>query len=127
MRGLLGLLAALAIGYFVYRAYVGQTLPKSEGGGSPIQAISATGVKNDLIAIAQAQRSYFAEHGSYASLDTLASSGALTMTRTERDGYTYSAEASGSGFIVTARYSGPIAPPPPAYSIDQSMEVRAGP
>jgi hypothetical protein len=127
MRGLIGLLAALVVGYFVYRLYVGQTLPKEEGGGSPMQAINTTGVKNDLIAIAQAERSYFAEHGSYASLDVLKSSGALSMTREERGGYTYSAEASGSGFTVTARYSGPINPPPPNFSIDQSMEVHAAP
>jgi len=125
MRSLVGLLVVLAIGYFVYRGFVMQQLPKEDGGGSPVSAISATGVKNDLIAIANAERAWFAEHGSYASLSDLTSSGAMTMTRTSRDGYTYSVDAQAGGFTVTARYSGPISPPPSNFVIDQSMQVRA--
>jgi len=127
MRALVGLLITLAIGYFVYRTFEMQSLPKEEGGGSPVSAISTTGVKNDLIAIAQAERAYYTEHGSYASLGDLTSSGAMTMTRTSRDGYTYSVDPQGSGFTVTARYSGPINPPPTSFMIDQSMEVHAIP
>ena len=125
MRSLVGLLVVLAIGYFVYRGFVMQQLPKEDGGGSPVSAISTTGVKNDLIAIANAERAWFAEHGSYASLSDLTSSGAMTMTRTSRDGYTYSVDAQAGGFTVTARYSGPISPPPSNFVIDQSMQVRA--
>lgn len=127
MRALVGLLVALVVGYLIYRNFMMQSLPKEEGGGSPVSAISATGVKNDLIAIAQAERAYFAEHGSYASLEELTTSGAMTMTRTSRDGYTYSVDAQASGFTVTARYSGPITPPPSSFMIDQSMEVHAIP
>ena len=125
--GLVSLVVALAIGFVVYRMYLSQTLPKEEGGGSPIQAINATGVKNDLIAIAQAERTYFAGHGSYASLTELTSSGAMAMSRSGRDGYTYSVETQPDGFTVTARYSGPISPPPSSYVVDQGMEVRAVP
>ena len=127
MRALVGLLVTLAIGYLIYRNFVMQQLPKEDGGSSPVSAISATGVKNDLIAIAQAERSYFAQHGSYASLGELTSSGAMTMTRSSRDGYTYSVDAQAGSFTVTARYSGPISPPPSSFMIDQSMEVRAIP
>jgi K+-transporting ATPase c subunit len=127
MRALVGLLVVLVIGYFVYRSFIMQSLPKEEGGGTPVSAISATGVKNDLIAIAQAERAYFAEHGSYASLSELTSSGAMNMTRSGRDGYTYSVDAQAGGFTVTARYSGPVSPPPSSFMIDQSMEVRAIP
>jgi hypothetical protein len=127
MRGLVGLLIAAVIGVLVYRVYFSQTLPKEEGGGSPVNAISATGVKNDLIAIAQAERAYLAEHGSYASLGELTSSGALTMTRTSRDGYPYSIDTQAGGFTVTARYSGPISPPPTSFAIDQSMQVHSVP
>ncbi len=127
MRGIVGLVAALAIGLLVYRVYLTQSLPKEEGGSSPIQAISTTGVKNDLIAIAQAERAYLAEHGSYASLDELISSGTMTMTRSSRDGYTYSVETQAGGFTVTARYSGPISPPPSSFVIDQTMEVHPVP
>ena len=125
MRSLVGLLVALAIGYFVYRGFFMQTLPKEEGGGNPVSAISTTGVRNDLIAIANAERAWFAEHGSYASLSELISGGAMTMTRTSRDGYTYSVDTQADGFTVTARYSGPLTPPPSSFVIDQSMQVRA--
>lgn len=127
MRSLVGLLVVLVIGYFIYRSFIMQSLPKEEGGGTPVSAISTTGVKNDLIAIAQAERSYFAEHGSYASLSELTSSGAMTMTRSGRDGYTYSVDTQAGGFTVTARYSGPLTPPPSGFMIDQSMEVHAVP
>jgi hypothetical protein len=127
MRGLVALLAVLVIGYFIYRQYLGQVLPKNEGGGSPVQAITTTGVKNDLLAIAQAERLYQAQHGSYASLDELVSSGTMSMTRSGRDGYSYSVDTGTSGFTVNARYSGPINPPPPNFTVDQTMEVRAVP
>ena len=127
MRGLVGLIVVLVIGYFIYRSYLGQVLPKNEGGGSPIQAINSTGVKNDLIAIAQAERLYQAQHGSYASLDELMNSGAMNMTRSGREGYTYSVDAGAGSFTATARYSGPISPPPPSFAVDQTMEVRAVP
>ncbi len=124
MRALIALLAALVIGYLIYRNFLVQSLPKEAGGSTPVSAISVTGVKNDLIAIAQAERAYFAEHGSYASLDELVSSGAMSMTRSGRDGYTYSVDTAAGGFTVSARYSGPITPPPSGFMIDQSMEVH---
>jgi len=127
MRALVGLLAALVIGYFIYRLYLGQTLPQSEGGGSPVQAINTTGVKNDLIAIAQAERYYQAQHGNYATLDELVSSGTMNMIRSGREGYTYSVDVQGTGFTVNARYSGAISPPPPSFSVDQTMEIHAVP
>jgi K+-transporting ATPase c subunit len=127
MRGLIGLIVVLGIGYFIYRQYLGQILPKNEGGGSPIQAINTTGVKNDLIGIAQAERLYQAQHGSYTSLDELVNSGAMNMARSGREGYTYTVDAGGSSFTVNARYSGPISPPPPNFAIDQTMEVHVVP
>ncbi|HTQ86778.1 MAG TPA: hypothetical protein VMI93_11245 [Candidatus Solibacter sp.] len=127
MRALVGLLVVLVIGYFIYRGFITQTLPKEEGGSTPVSSISVTGVKNDLIAIAQAERAYFAEHGSYASMGDLTSSGAMTMTRSGRDGYTYSVDTQPGAFTVTARYSGPMTPKPSSFTIDQSMEVHAIP
>jgi hypothetical protein len=127
MRGFVGVVATLVIAFLIYRVYVSQTLSKDAGGSTPMQAISTTGVKNDLIAIAQAERAYMAEHGSYASLDELISSNTMSMTRTSRDGYTYSVKTQGGAFTVTARYSGPINPPPSSFVIDQSMEVRRAP
>jgi len=125
ISGLIALVLGAAIGLYVYRTQVSQTLSKENGGGSPVQSITATGVKNDLIAIAQAERAYLAEHGSYASLSELVSSGTMSMAREARDGYTYSVDTSAGGFTVTARYSGPLTPTPPTFTIDQSMEVHA--
>ena len=86
----------------------------------------------DLMAIAQAERIYFAQNGSYAGLDQLVSSGAMNMTRGGRDGYTYSIETSGAGFTVTARHAdtsvaptnGAVPPHYPAFFIDQTMQIR---
>ena len=43
--------------------------------------------------IAQAERMYYTQNGSYADLPTLSSTGTMNITRTSRDGYTYSAAA----------------------------------
>ena len=77
---------------------------------------------------------FYAQNGSYATLEQLTSSDSLTMSRTERDGYGYTVETSPGGFIATARHA---APPPPAnggqptnypvLSVDQSMQIHQGP
>jgi hypothetical protein len=125
---MLGLLFAAVIAMGIYYLYLKQAAPAP--GMLATQAITTTGVEMDLNAIAQAERTYFAQNGSYADLDQLTSSGALTMARSGRDGYTYSIETAGNGFTVTARHSdGPavsgVAPLHyPALSIDQTMEVH---
>jgi hypothetical protein len=61
------------------------------------------------------------------SMDELLTSGSTSMSRPEREGYTYSVECSGNDFTATARHA-----PAPAGSsirypnmvIDQSMQVR---
>jgi hypothetical protein len=96
------------------------------------QNISVVGVKNDLVAIAQAERMYYTQNGSYADLPTLTSSGTMNLARTSRDGYTYTANPSGNTFTVTAAYTAPPAPNPagvapphfPTFTIDQTMEVH---
>lgn len=125
MIGLL-LAAVIAIGISYY--FLKQAAPAP--GQVATQAITTTGVEMDLNAIAQAERTYFAQNGSYADLDQLTSSGALTMARTGRDGYTYSIETSGNGFTVNARHldspavNGVAPLHYPALSIDQSMQIH---
>ena len=132
MKGLISLLVVAAIGMTIYMHFLKQAAPAP--GMVATQAISTTGVQNDLIAIAQAERMYFVQNGSYADLATLASSGTMNIARTSRDGYTYSVEPSGNAFVVTARYT---APPPempagtmpprfPTFTIDQTMEIHQG-
>ncbi len=120
MRALLSLLLALAIAFGIYYLYIRQ-VQTTGGGNNPTQAITSTGVKNDLNAIAQAERVYFSQNGSYATLDQLIESGALSTTARQRDAYTYSVDVSSTGFTVTARSSRPGSP---AFAIDQSMQIR---
>jgi len=123
--GILSLLAVAVIAMLGYKFYFSQA--QSPETRTPAQTISVVGVKNDLIAIAQAERAYQAEHGSYASLSELTSSGTMTMTRQERDGYTYSVDTSDNGFRVIARCPASTSPGCTSYAVDQSMEVQPAP
>ena len=76
MRSVIALVLALAIAFGLYLLYLKRIQPAGKGSVAT-QAISITGVQNDMLAIAQAERAYFAQHGSYASLAELTSSGAL--------------------------------------------------
>jgi hypothetical protein len=106
----------------VYKLYLTKALPAD--GKTPQQTIDVVGVKNDLLAIAQAERGYQAEHGSYASLDVLESSGAMVMKKSGRDGYTYEVQTSPGNFQAIARCSSAPELPCTNFSIDSSMEVQ---
>ena len=127
MRSLIALVLVLAIAFGIYYLYLKRVQPAGPG-SMPTQAINLTGVQNDLLGIAQAERSYFAQHGSYASLGELTASSALTMPRSSRGGYGYSVEATATGFTVTARYASQPGDPPglryPTFAVDQTMQVR---
>lgn len=126
MRSVLSLLIVLVIAFGIYYLYSKQLSPAS--GGSPAENISTTGVKADLLSIAQAERVFFAQNGRYAALAELTSSGALSVPRNVRDGYTYSVETSEVGFTVTARFAssegGSSAARRPTLVIDQTMQVH---
>ena len=130
MMRLLGLLVVAGVGLGIYLYTLKQAAP---GPGMVVtQNISLTGVRTDLSSIAQAERMYYTQNGSYADLPTLASSGTMNITRTSRDGYTYSAVPSGDTFTVTATYTPPpvenpagVTPPHfPTFTVDQTMEVH---
>jgi hypothetical protein len=102
-------------------------MPTTDQGTAPTQAISLTGVRSDLLQIAQAEREYIATNGKCVTLDELISSHSLAMSRSERDGYTYAAECSSGDFTVTARHAPAPAGSPiryPNLAIDQTMQVR---
>ncbi len=84
MRALAVILVAAVILFGVYHFYL-KKMPTMDEGTAPTQAISLTGVRSDLLQIAQAERSFIALSGHCASLDELISSNSLSMTRTERD------------------------------------------
>lgn len=128
MRALVSLLVAAALAAAAYWFLLSRSQPASEGaGGAATQAITITGVKNDLQALAKAEQAYFAEYGKYATLDELVSSGGATFSRQGRDAYAYDAEVTASGFTVTARYRGRPGLIWPTFVIDQTMQVRQAP
>src|SRR5260370_23027281 len=88
MRSLVGLLVGAALLFAVYQFSL-KKMPSTDEGTAATQAISLTGVRSDLLQIAQAERLYIAANGQCASLGELISSNSLSMTRTERDGYSY--------------------------------------
>jgi hypothetical protein len=125
MRGLAAILVAAAVLFGVYHYYF-KKMPVTDEGTAPTQAISLTGVRSDLLQIAQAERGYIALNGHCASLDELISSNSLSVPRTGRDGYTYAVECSGGEFTATARHL----PAPagssiryPNLAIDANMQV----
>ena len=132
MKGLVSLLVTAAIGLGIYMYTLKQAAPAP--GMVATQTISLVGVKNDLVSIAQAERLYYTQNNTYADLPTLASSGTMNLTRTSRDGYTYSVVPSGDTFTATATYTAPpmdnpagVTPPHfPTFTIDQTMEVHQG-
>jgi hypothetical protein len=126
MRSLVGVLVGAALLFVVYHFYL-KSMPTTDEGTATTQAISLTGVRSDLLQIAQAERGYIATNGHCASLAELVSSNNLSMTRTERDGYSYTIECSGGDFSASARHLPAPAGSPiryPNLAIDSSMQVR---
>ena len=126
MRGMMGfvaLLIALGLGLFIYRSQFTGPGDVTQGTGNPRAAIDITGVKNDLLGMAQAERIYWATNSRYASLEDLQASGELAIDpKRGRDGYSYSANHSEQAFTITATYSGP-AGHMPTISIDHNMQI----
>jgi hypothetical protein len=126
VTGLIGLLIVVGIGLFVYKTYfTAGSGAATMGTNNPRAAADITGVKNDLLAMAQAERQNQVLNGRYATLEELHSSGDLVVdpART-RGGYSYSAEISSGHFTISATYSGP-ATGMPTLSIDESMQIAS--
>jgi hypothetical protein len=127
MGKLVGFLVFVAVAFGIYYFALKKT-PSTDRGTAPTQAINLTGVRSDLLKIAQAERSNMALSSNCVGIEELISNGSLTMSRPERDGYTYEIQCKGDSgeFTVTARH----APAPegspiryPNLGIDQSTQV----
>ena len=126
MRALVVVLIAAAVLFGAFHYYF-KKMPTTDEGTAPTQAINLTGVRMDLLQIAQAERSYIALDGQCALLETLISSKALSVPRTERDGYSYSVECSGGEFTVSARHQPAPQGSPiryPNLAIDSNMQIK---
>jgi hypothetical protein len=126
MKALAVLVVAAALLGGIYYFYL-KKMPSSDEGTAPTQAISLTGVRGDLLQIAQVERNYITTNGRCASLDELISTSSVTMSRPERDGYVYTIDCSGQDYSVTARHAPAPAGSPiryPTLMIDSMMQVR---
>jgi hypothetical protein len=126
MKGFVGLLMALLIAGGIWYFYTKQ-MPTTDPGTAPTQAINLTGVRMDLVQMAQAERSYLASNGHCGSLHDLSSSGTVNLSRTERDGYFYEVKCGdGADFSIVAHHA--PAPPDspiryPILAVDQNLQV----
>jgi hypothetical protein len=127
MKGIVAIIVVAAILLGTYYYYL-KRLPATDSGTVATQAISLSGVRSDLLQIGQAERSNIALQGKCFSLDELISSGALSMSRSGRDGYTYSVACSaGSDFQVVAEHPPAPAGPSiryPKLSLDSTMQIQ---
>jgi len=116
--GFLMLIIVVAIGGYLYTR---QAQSLSTVGSNPETTIDVTAVRNDLLAIAGAERNYFASNGKYATLDELR--GDIKIQN--RLNYSYSVQTSDSGFKITADYSGPDPKAPKQFTIDETMALTS--
>src|SRR5258708_3304978 len=87
MRAFALVLVAALILFGVYEFYL-KRMPTTDAGTASTQAISLTGVRMDLLQIAQAERGNLASKSKSASLDELFLSDSLSMSQTGQGGYT---------------------------------------
>jgi len=127
MGKLVGLLVCVALTFGIFY-FTTKKMPVTDSGTAPTQAMSLTGVRKDLLEIAQAERNGIALNGHCSDVGELISSGSLTMASPGRDGYVYEVRCGGDSaeFKVVARH----APAPegspiryPNLGIDQNMQV----
>jgi hypothetical protein len=119
------LLAVLIPVVLVYLLFKTQWSSGENGAVPPQAQIDVTGVRSDLLSIAQAERLYLASHGSYGTLDQLQQDDALPLfSGTMHRGYRFASEVDdGAHFKVTASPSVPAKAGWPTLSIDETLEI----
>jgi hypothetical protein len=90
-------------------------------GGTPKTTIDVTAVRNDLLAIANAERRYWISNSKYASLDELRVNGDIQIPT--RPSYAYSAEAGSDSFRIIASYAGSDPKAPKRISVDETLNI----
>ncbi len=96
MKIFVSLLVGIGFLWGVYLLFL-KKMPTAAEGTASTQAVSISGVRMDLLQIAKAERISISVEGHCMSMDELLASGSMSMSRPERDGYTYSVECSGNG------------------------------
>ncbi|MEO8681451.1 MAG: type IV pilin protein [Vicinamibacterales bacterium] len=114
-----GLVLALGVGYYVLQ----QSANSLPGGGSPMEQIDTTAIRQRLLAIGQTERQWAATHDKYATLEQLSEDN-LLPGGTEQRGYTFSAVVNGNtGFTITAAPTDENKSEWPTLEITESMTV----
>ena len=116
--GFILVVTVVAMGGYLYTK---QAKSVTSVGSNPQTTVEVTGVRNDLLAIANAERRYFASNGKYVSLDELRTGGDISVPA--RPNYTYSAQTTESTFKIIAVYSGPDAKAPKRITVDETMAI----
>ncbi len=117
--GFILVVTVVAMGGYLYTK---QAKSVTSVGSNPQTTVEVTGVRNDLLAIANAERRYFASNGKYVSLDELRTGGDISVPA--RPNYSYSAQTTESTFKIIAVYSGPDAKAPKRITVDETMAIR---
>jgi hypothetical protein len=119
--GFAGLLMAAGIVFYLTTKQA-QSVSEVGGGGTVHSAAIMTGVRGDLLSIANAERQFQTQEGRYGSFDELVSNHYIAI-KNERPPYSYDVQTSSNGFRVTATRSGPGGPA--QVWIDETMEVQS--
>ena len=118
--GFIALIVVVGIGAYLYTKQM-ESATSVGGGATPTTTVDVTGVRNDLLALANAERQYWASNAKYASLDELQSGGGVHVPA--RQNYSYSVEAGETNFKIIATYSGPDPKAPKRIAIDETMAI----
>jgi hypothetical protein len=120
--GLLSVVISMAVVYYLYLSQIPRT---ASGQLQPRQQIDLTGVKKDLLSMAQAERIFAATNGSYGSIEQLQADGSLTFSGSQRRGYQYEAIVEGAAkFKIIAKPVDAEKKDWPTLAIDETMEIR---
>ena len=123
--GFVGLLIVLGAGMYIYKQQIVATSAPGGATSNPRATIDMAGVRNDLVAMASAERRRFASDGKYVDINDLISNGDISMQKPSRGPYSYSSSVSDNGFTITATYSGSDPGAPKSMSINQDMQVSS--
>jgi len=116
--GFVSVIIVAAVGGYLYMNQMHAVTP---GGATPKTTIDVTAVRNDLMAIANAERRYWATNAKYASLDELRNNGDIPIPI--RANYMYSVDVSDNAFKIIATYSGSDPAAPKSITVDETMAM----
>jgi hypothetical protein len=116
--GFVSVIVVAAVGGYLY---MNQMQTATPGGTTPKVMIDVTAVRNDLLAMANAERRYWATNAKYASLDELRNNGDISIP--SRANYVYSVDTGDSGFKIVATYSGSDPTAPKNITVDETMAM----